>query len=484
MPELPLIGPSNPGISPVPIVRPQNVAGETIARAGGQMSEDATKLFWMQNMARRDEANAFMDNKMGDLLQAHHAIMATATARGLTGDDYSNFYSTEMQATRDQLMQNVPKGFMRDLLQGAMNKQVAESSGEVLQTATMQAVKKAETDTVTAIKRNAQQIPYLDPQSAQQRQIDTHHMIQQMAGWDSSQKQAWDQYFSGQIALHTQNKLVDDAPGHALSSLLNPNWIQQNPEIANIGDPAVIRQQLINRASGAIKDGNREMNAFVAQQQQKDFNTLMQAHVAGQPISSAQLDAMPSLSTGVKRLFKPDYRPQPMGDPAAFNSFMTRAKDVTSSVEGMLLQGEAIQSRAMNPQMMQEFNKQVAASVKENSTAAGAARKQGSLDIENYFNPVAKHYGNTPKLALQKEVAARMKDWFEANTTPDMTPAEIAQKKQEAIKQGEELMTKKKQVPTAEPMPAGVGSPGWATMSDADKAARIRASAGSAGATP
>lgn len=473
MPELPLIGPSNPGISPVPIVRPQNVAGETIARAGGQMIDDATKLFWMQNMARRDEANAFMDNKMGMLQQAHDGIMAAAADRGLTGQAYSDFYNNQIQATRDQLMQGVPKGFMRDLLQGAMNKQVASSSGEVLKMATAQALKKAENDTIIQIKNTADQIPYMDPASAKQRQIDIHNLIHTMHGWDDTQKQQWDGYFAGKVALANQNKLIDDAPGHALSALLSPDWIKNNPEIAAIGDPAVVRQQLINRASSTIKDGSRQMQAFVAQQQQQDFNTLMNLRTSGKPISDATLDNMPSLSTGVKRMFKPSYHPEPLGDPGALQNYLDRANDVTSQSDGNMLQMEAIAGRRLNSDQMKELNKKIAATVQLNGTQVGAIKRQALTDLRDRYNPPARHLIETPNTKFQRELAGDAQKEIQ-----DMPPNLSAEEAREYVQKVQDKYDKIRDQtlhPKPKPVPAPImTAPKSGTVSD--WAAAIRGS--------
>lgn len=466
MAELPVIGPSAPSLSPAPVSGAQPLAANRLAQAGEQGAHDATQLFWMNNMARRDEQNALMDKKMGDLIGAHHAIMATALDRGLSGDQLTSFYQTEMNATSQQLLQDVPEGASRDLLAGAMHKQVAESYGQVLQTGVATRIKKAENDTVANLKDWSKQIPYLSPTDQAKFTTAGHNSIDQMGMWDKDQKQNFHNYFNGQIALHSVNKLVDEAPGHAMSMLMSPDWLKNNPDIVHAGDPAILRQQFINRAESSIKNGNAQMNLAFQQQQQNDWNKLVQMKGSGQPISSATLDSMPALPTRMKQLFKPDYHPQPVGDAGAFSAYLDRAKQVTTPVEGMLLQGEAIGSRSLNPQQMQEFNKQVAASVKGTSDVTENLKKTTLTDIENHFNPphkpgFADQY-NT-KLKLGAELATRAQQEYTRSVAGVTDQAQVEKIHQQVIDKYDKIrqeFTAPKPASAAPPVAVPTPAPG------------------------
>jgi hypothetical protein len=289
------------------------------------------------------------------------------------------------------------------------------------------------------------------------------------------------QQYNAKKVLTQIGKDIDEAPGQSLSNLLSDKWMQENGDkLAPIGDPAKIREQLIGRASSNIKDGDRQMQAFVQQKTQQDWDTLMSMHLKGQAPSQQMLDNMPTLPTSYKRIFRPDYRPSPVGDPAAFAIFKEEARGVNSPAGARSFMAGVIGSRSLNPTQQRVINDLVGAAVANSNTEAGSAIRSAEEHIVQRLNPTGDYDTAVPK-KFQPDVMANeiytgvALRHFRAISVKTDTPDVTAKKEQESIdfanKQRAE--DEKKQNP-----PAAKGAPGAAPtpkvptlpgMSDGDK---------------
>jgi hypothetical protein len=481
MPQLPVIPPAAPDLSPQPVVRPESQAGAHIAEAGERMVGASTQLFWMQNMARRDEANAKMDQAVGQLGKAHDEAEANIEQHGLVGADAVKYMNDATNAAAVRVTEGIPQGFYRDLLTSRINDMRDEYQGQAQVRYTHAAIVKNQQDLARDINKVASEVPYDDPVTAKAKDDSMHQRIATTLGFTDDEKNQMGLQYEARKALTGFQKGVDETPGQSLSGLLSNKWMQENGEkLSPLGDPAKIHEQLINRAVSLIKNGDRQMQLFVAQKTQRDFATLMQMHDNGQTPTAAQLDAMPTISNNVKRIFRPDYRPQPVGDPDLLNAYMGEAGNITTKAQGDELRIRALESRGLNPEQSRALGTRIDQSISQNSGDIGALKKQAIKDARDSYYPTPEKpsYFESARQKFGKKLSEDF-DKDVSDLDPRMPASEMRQKisdlRKEYDRRWEAAQHKAAPAPTAVPTPSGAG---LSTMSDADKAKWITEKSG------
>ena len=291
MAELPLIPAPAPNITPAPIVRAQSEAGQHIAEAGNQMTHDATQLYWMNSMARRDEQNALLDNAMGQVRAAHAATMTNALKQDVQAQDLPEFYKNSMNAATAPILKQFPDGATKDVLLGRIKGYVAENAQEVAYHAVTKQIEQASAQATKTLSSYAEMYPYLSPKDQQQTIHDAQSVIDGHMGWTGPEKEAAHANFVADITLHTYEKGIAEDPASAAAELMSPSFGKDHPEFIEKYGPGKVNA-LLGQADHMLTEPHKQLEIRTQQERDNAVSQIDAAAAAGKPVGGMVSDAV------------------------------------------------------------------------------------------------------------------------------------------------------------------------------------------------
>lgn len=476
--ELPLIGPSGgQEIEPLPVVAPHNEAWEHLASAGENMQHDALNLWYMGRMARQNEQQAKIQDAQDAMdtadWKARTKILQSPDLRPeQMGEAYRHEMTSALKPTFDSFQNENPA--LRDRLLAMGNKTIDNGAAKMVYQATAEGITRSDAAFKSSINRTANALPYLDKDVAARRTAEMLSGIDtfgHQSHLSDPEIQDIKDRFIAQGHLSYLQKAINEAPGSTLAQLTSKDFDQNNPWMGQVGGEKM-KAQLIAQAQSTIKNQDATAIAAFNDQRTKDVNQLTAMKAAGQQISDAMLDNMHTISAQMKEYFKPTYRPQPAGDEGLLQQYMGQIDSIKDASDGMNLQLNAIASRSLNPNQMQQLNKAVQAQVRNAGTALGQANAAALRSIDDHFNPVPKHpYEILPtKAKFNAEISRRAQEDFKAAMYKFTDPAEAIHERDLIIEKYDKHAEKTEKVNAtkAAATPPPVAPTSAATMSDTD----------------